>query len=145
MIYTKSPRLQIVNTASIWPLVLVLALISCKTPKAVEQSHEENRIEAISEEHETSQIDDTMTIRHSVINDTTLETTIIRKIITQNEKSAQSLQEENREASHQTKDTLTPAIIQKLLKGFAVACIGIAVVVAGFFLILLAIVLKVKK
>lgn len=128
-----------------WPFILILALASCKTPKVVEQSHEENRIEAISEEHETSQVDDTTTIRHTVINDTTLETTIIRKILTQNEKSAQSLQEENREASHQTKDTLTPAIIQKLLKGFAVACIGIAVVVAGFFLILLVIVLKVKK
>lgn len=116
-------------------LALVSALVSCKTPKVIEQSHEENRIEATSTEHETTQTDDTTTIRHTIINDTTMETTIIRKIVTQNDKSAQSLQEENHEASLQVQDTYTPAIINRLLKGIAVACIGMVVLVAGFIVL----------
>lgn len=126
-------------------LCLILALVSCKTPKVVDQSHEENRIEATSTEHEITQTDDTTTIRHTIINDTTMETTIIRNTITRNDKSAQSLQEENREASRQIQDTYTPAIINKLLKGLAVACIGMAILIAGFIVLFFWMIIKHEK
>lgn len=135
LVYTFSSREKFVNTLSMASLCLVLVLVSCKTPKVIDQSHEENRIEATSTEHETTLTDDTTTIRHTIINDTTMETTIIRKTITQNDKTAQNLQKENHEASRQVQDTYTPAIINKLLKGLAVACIGIVVLVAGFIVL----------
>lgn len=136
-----------VNTSTVLVLELVftISLVSCKTPKMSEVTQERDLIEQTSNEHETSQVDDTTTIRHTVINDTTLETKIIRKTIIQNEKAAQSLQNETHEASRETHDSLTPAIIHKLLIGFAAACIGIAVLVAGVFIVTLIILLKARR
>lgn len=136
-----------VNTTTVLVLQLVftISLVSCKTPKMSEVTQERDLIEQTSNEHETSQIDDTTTIRHTIINDTTLETKIVRKTIIQNEKAAQSLQEDTHEASREIHDSLTPAIINKLLKGFAVACIGIAVLVAGVFIATLIVLLKARR
>lgn len=47
--------------------------------------------------------------------------------------SAQSLQNNNREVSHETQDSLTSAIIRTLLKGIAFACMGYAVSKAEVF------------
>lgn len=144
-VFTKSFRSQFVNTMTVGAIGIALAMISCKAPEKIEKETEQTRTEQKSTEQEKSRVDDTTTIRHKVINDSVLETKIIRNIITQTEKAAQSLQNETREASRETHDTLTPAIIKLLLKGIVFACIGYAVLMAGVFFMILFLVLRLKK
>lgn len=144
-VFTKSFRNQFVNTVAPWAIILIWLMASCKAPEKIEKETEHTRTEQKSTQQEKSRVDDTTTIRHKVINDSVLETKIIRNIVTQNEKAAQSLQNETREASRETHDTLTPAIIKALLKGIAFACIGYAVLTAGVFFLILFIVLRLKK
>lgn len=123
-------------------LFLAFFMISCKTPQVTttETNH------AILRDSTTATIshdvDDTTTIRHTIINDTTTETKIIRRIREINEASAQSLQEKDQSMVSTTKDSLTPALLNRIIKGLAVACIGLAIVGAGFFLALILIILK---
>lgn len=136
---------QFVNTRSIAFIIFILALSGCRSPQIANQAKFHDRLEASAEEHETSTIDDTTTIRHTIINDTAYETKIIRKVINQRETLAQSLQEEQHKSSERKIDTLTPAIIKLLTKGITVACIGIAVVIAGLFIALFVIIIKIKR
>lgn len=144
-VFTKSFRNRFVNTAAAGAIGIALAMISCKAPEKIEKETEQTRTEQQSTQQEKSRVDDTTTIRHKVINDSVLETKIIRNIVTQNEKAAQSLQNETREASRETHDTLTPAIVKLLLKGIVFACIGYAVLMAGVFFMILFLVLRLKK
>lgn len=136
---------QFVYTTSRTFIILLFILSGCKSPQTAAEVETRDRSEVSAEEHETNTIDDTTTIRHTIINDTAFETKIIRKVINQRETLAQSLQDNQHQATEKKIDTLTPAIIKLLTKGIAVACIGIAVVIAGFFVILLAIIIKIKK
>lgn len=144
-VFTKSFRNRFVNTAAPWAITLALVMASCKAPEKIEKETEQTRTEQQSTQQEKSRVDDTTTIRHKVINDSVLETKIIRNIVTQTEKAAQSLQNETREASRETHDTLTPAIIKLLLKGIVFACIGYAVLMAGVFFMIFFLVLRLKK
>ena len=125
-----------------WPLLLAFFMISCKTPQVTttETTHAILRNSATATM--SHDVDDTTTIRHTIINDTLTETKIIRRIREINEASAQSLQEKDQSMASTTKDSLTPALINRIIKGLAVACIGLAVVGAGFFLALILIIIK---
>lgn len=125
-----------------WPLALVFFMMSCKTPQVTttETAHTIQRDSTTATM--SHDVDDTTTIRHTIINDTLTETKIIRRIHEINEASAQSLQEKDQAMATSTKDTLTPALFNRIIKGLAVACIGLAVVGAGFFLALILIIIK---
>lgn len=125
-----------------WPLFLVTCLISCKTPQVTTTETAHTTLRDSATATMSHDVDDTTTIRHTIINDTLTETKIIRRIHEINEASAQSLQEKDHAAATSTKDTLTPALVNRIIKGLAVACIGLAVVGAGFFLALILIILK---
>lgn len=144
-VFTKSIRNQFVNTAAPWAIILISVLVSCKAPEKVEKISDRTTLEQQSTQQEKSRVDDTTTISHKIVNDSVLETKIIRQIVTQTEKAAQSLQNQTHEASRETHDTLTPAIIRALLKGIAFACIGYAVLTAGVLFLILFIVLRQKK
>ena len=135
---------QFVNTSSRVSCIFILTCAGCKSPQTATEVETQDRTEVSAEKHETNSVDDTMTIRHTIINDTAFETKIVRKVISQRETSAQSLQENQHQATEKKIDTLTPAITKLLIKGIAVACIGIAVVIAGFLVILLIIIIKTK-
>lgn len=144
-VFTKLFRNQFVNTCAAWAIILIGTLASCKAPEKIEKETEQTMLEQTSTQQEKSRVDDTTTISHKIVNDSVLETKIIRQIVTQTEKAAQSLQNQTHEASRETHDTLTPAIIKVLLKGIAFACIGYAVLSAGVFFLILFVVLRLKK
>lgn len=123
-------------------LALVTCLISCKTPQVTTTETAHTILRDSATATASRDVDDTTTIRHTIINDTLTETKIIRRIHEINEASAQSLQEKDQAMATTTKDTLTPALINRIIKGLAVACIGLAVVGAGFFLALILIIIK---
>ena len=127
------------------PTVITLFLLGCKTPQCTSQTEIQDRSEVTVDKHETNSINDSTTILHTIINDTAYETKIIRKVINQRETSAQLLQDDKHQATEKKIDTLTPAITKLLTKGLTVACIGIAVVIAGFFICLLIIIIQIKK
>lgn len=138
-------RKQFINTTSTTLCIITLAFVGCKSPQTATVAEIRDRSEVSTEEHETSTVDDTITIHHTIINDTAYETKIIRKVINQRETMAQTQQNHKLQATEKKIDTLTPAITKLLIKGITVACIGVAVVIAGFFIILLAIIIKIKK
>lgn len=123
-------------------LALATCLVSCKTPQVSTDQSSHTTLRDSTTATASRDVDDTTTIRHTIINDTLTETKIIRRIHEVNEASAQSLQEKDHTEASVTKDTLTPALINRIIKGLAVACIGLAVVGAGFFLALILIILK---
>lgn len=127
-----------------YPALFLLAtcLISCKTPQVSTEQSAHTILKDSTTATVSRDVDDTTTIRHTVINDTVTETKIIRRIREINEASAQSLQEKDQAMATNTKDSLTPALINRIIKGLAVACIGLAVVGAGFFLALILIIIK---
>lgn len=128
---------------SIWRLLfLAFFMISCKTPQVTTSETSHTTLRDSTTATVSRDVDDTTTIRHTVINDTVTETKIIRRIREINEASAQSLQEKDQSMASTVKDSLTPALINRIFKGLAVACIGLAVVGAGFFLALILIILK---
>ena len=123
-------------------LALVTCLISCKMPQVTTTETAHTTLRDSATATICHDVDDTTTIRHTIINDTLTETKIIRRIREINEASAQSLQEKDQAMATNTKDSLTPALINRIIKGLAVACIGLAVVGAGFFLALILIIIK---
>ena len=127
---------------SLWPLLLAFFMISCKTPQVTTTETAHTTLRDSATATMSHDVDDTTTIRHTIINDTLTETKIIRRIREINEASAQSLQEKDHTEASVTKDTLTPALFNRIIKGLAVACIGLAVVGAGFFLALILIIIK---
>lgn len=136
-VFTKLLRDEYVNTVTACLVLSVVGTVGCKTPKEVVSELETAKVETTSNIQERTQLDDTTTIHHTVINDTTTITTIIRRMKEEKESSAQSLQEEQREKEVKHLDTITPALLKQIVKGLAVVCIGIALVVVGFFFILI--------
>lgn len=120
--------------------LLVLVLISCKTPEMTELHEEEKTIEQTQTEQRITQGEDTTTIWHHIINDTTTVTHIIRKYKTVEVDTAQSLQKEETKAQDVKTDTITPALISKALKGFTIGCIVVVLILLVFLVVLILVV-----
>lgn len=110
-----------------------MMLQSCKTPYLTTIEETRQTVEETSTNAEISSLDDTTTIRHSVLNDSTIETKIIRRIIFEDHKTARNLQDSSTTESKTVKDTLTPELMKKLLKGLKWTCVA-AICIALVFL-----------
>lgn len=113
-----------------------LLLIACSTPEQTTQVQEHNQNRHEEQDTTRNDVQDTTKIKHTVINDTTFETTIIRHTVEQNQHQARSLQEENKQSEATVRDSLTPELMKMVLKGFRFAYIT-AIVIALVFLLIL--------
>lgn len=110
-----------------------LIMISCSTPETITRHQENDQIERSAQDTTRNDIQDTTKIRHTVINDTTFETKIIRHTVVQNQHQAHSLQENSKQSEATVQDSLTPELMKVALKGFRFAYIT-AIVIALVFL-----------
>lgn len=111
----------------------VALVISCSTPETISRYQEHDKKEQSAQDTTRNDIQDTTKIRHTVINDTTFETKIIRHTVVQNQHQAHSLQEESKQSEASVQDSLTPELMKMALKGFRFAYIT-AIVIALVFL-----------
>lgn len=130
---------------SIVLLVLVLGAVSCRTPKETIKEHQQTSLQDSSSMHATKNLDDTTTITHKQVDSTTQVITIIRKIREESDQLAQSLHQEDRQSAVTHTDTITTAVVNRIMKGIAVVCIGLAVIAAVFLIILVILVFKLRK
>lgn len=126
-------------------LVLVLGAVSCKTPHETIKEDRQTEVKDTSTIHAIKNTDDTTTITHKQIDSTTQVITIIRKIREENDQTAQSLHEETQQTNIRHTDTITTAVVNRIMKGIAIVCIGLAVIAAVFIIILIAIVIYLRK
>lgn len=126
-------------------IVLTLLLMACSTPSQSVQEEGAAHLEQSSQAHETTQLDDTTTITHKRIDSTSTVTQIIRKVIYDKDHLAQSLQDSTYQNSRRVEDTLTPALINTIIKGFAVACIGLGLMMLGFFVVVVILIFRSSK
>lgn len=124
---------------------LVLLLMACSTPSQSIREEGISHLEQHDQSHETAQLDDTTTITHKRIDSTSTVTQIIRKVIYDKDRSAQSLQDSSYQSSRRVEDTLTPALINTISKGFAVACIGLGLMMLGFFVVVVILIFRLSK
>lgn len=124
---------------------LLIFNISCRTPSQSVQEEGSSHLEQRDQAHDTSQLDDTTTITHKHIDSTSTVTQIIRKVIYDKDHSARSLQDLTSQSSRRVEDTLTPALINTISKGFAVACIGLGLMVLGFFVVVVILIFRLSK
>lgn len=124
---------------------LIIFITSCRTPSQSVWEEGTAHLEQQSKEHENTQLDDTTTITHKRIDSTSTVTQIIRKIIYDKDRSAQSLQDSSYQSSRRVEDTLTPALISTISKGFAVACIGLGLMMLGFFVVVVILIFRLSK
>ena len=115
----------------------VALLISCSTPEQTTQVQEHNQNRHEEQDTTRNDVQDTTKIKHTVINDTTFETTIIRHTVEQNQHQARSLQNENKQSEATVRDSLTPELMKMVLKGFRFAYITAIVIALVFLLILI--------
>ena len=124
---------------------MLLLLTSCRTPSQSVQEQATVHQELHDQEHETSQLDDTTTITHKRIDSTSTVTQIIRKVIYDKDLSAQSLQDSTYNSSRRVEDSLTPALISTISKGFAVACIGLGLMMLGFLVVVVILIFRLSR
>lgn len=124
---------------------LIIFIMSCRTPSQSVREEGMAHLEQQSKEHENSQLDDTTTITHKRIDSTSTVTQIIRKVIYDKDRSAQSLQDSSYQSSRRVEDTLTPALINTISKGFAVACIGLGLMMLGFLVVVVILIFRLSK
>lgn len=124
---------------------LLIFIMSCRTPSQSIREEGMAHLEQSSQGHETSQLDDTTTITHKRIDSTSTITQIIRKVIYDKDQSARSLQDSTYNSSRRVEDTLTPALINTIIKGFAVACIGLGLMMLGFFVVVVILIFRSSK
>ena len=124
---------------------MLLLLTSCSTPAQSVQEQGSSHLEQHDKAHETSQLDDTTTITHKRVDSTYTITQIIRKVIYDKDQSARSLQDSTYNSSRRVEDTLTPALISTISKGFAVACIGLGLMMLGFFVVVVILIFRLSK
>ena len=129
---------------STWCLLLLLVM-GCSTPSQSIREEGASHLEQTSQEHENSQLDDTTTITHRHIDSTTTVTQIIRKIIYDKDQSARSLQDSTYTNSRRVEDSLTPALISTISKGFAVACIGLGLMMLGFLFVVVILIFRLSR
>lgn len=125
--------------------MLLIIVMSCSTPSQSIQEEGISHLEQTSQEHEKSQLDDTTTITHKRIDSTATVTQIIRKIIYDKDQSARSLQDSTYQNSRRVEDSLTPALISTISKGFAVACIGLGLMVLGFLIVVVILIFRLSR
>ena len=125
--------------------ILLLIVMGCSTPSQSIREEGISHLEQTSQEHEKSQLDDTTTITHKRIDSTATVTQIIRKIIYDKDQSARSLQDSTYTNSRRVEDSLTPALISTISKGFAVACIGLGLMVLGFLIIVVILIFRLSR
>lgn len=125
--------------------LFLITLTACSTPSQSVQEQGISHLEQHNQEHETAQLDDTTTITHKRIDSTSTVTQIIRKVIYDKDLSAQSLQDSTYNSSRRVEDTLTPALISTISKGFAVACIGLGLMMLGFFVVVVILIFRSSK
>lgn len=125
--------------------ILLLIFMSCSTPSQSIREEGISHLEQTSQEHEKSQLDDTTTITHKRIDSTATVTQIIRKIIYDKDQSARSLQDSTYQNSRRVEDSLTPALISTISKGFAAACIGLGLMVLGFLIIVVILIFRLSR
>lgn len=125
--------------------MLLILVMSCSTPSQSIQEEGISHLEQTSQEHEKSQLDDTTTITHKRIDSTATVTQIIRKIIYDKDQSARSLQDSTYQNSRRVEDSLTPALISTISKGFAAACIGLGLMVLGFLIIVVILIFRLSR
>lgn len=126
-------------------IFLVLLLMACSTPSQSIREEGISHLEQHDRSHENAQLDDTTTITHKRIDSTSTVTQIIRKVIYDKDRSAQSLQDSSYQSSRRVEDTLTPALINTISKGFAVACIGLGLMMLGFFVVVVILIFRLSK
>ena len=125
--------------------ILISFLMGCSTPSQSVQEEGTKHIEQHTQEHETAQLDDTTTITHRRIDSTATVTQIIRKIIYDKDQSARSLQDSTYTNLKRVEDSLTPALISTISKGFAVACIGLGLMVLGFLIVVVILIFRLSR
>lgn len=124
---------------------LIIFIMSCRTPSQSIRQEGISHLEQHDQSHENAQLDDTTTITHKRIDSTSTVTQIIRKVIYDKDRSAQSLQDSSYQSSRRVEDTLTPALINTISKGFAVACIGLGLMMLGFFVVVVILIFRLSK
>ena len=126
-------------------LLQLLIFTGCSTPSQSIREEGTSHLEQHAQEHETAQLDDTTTITHKRIDSTATVTQIIRKIIYDKDQSARSLQDSTYQSSRRVEDSLTPALISTISKGFAVACIGLGLMVLGFLIVVVILIFRLSR
>ena len=126
-------------------ILMLLLVMGCSTPSQSIQEEGTTHIEQHAQEHETAQLDDTTTITHRRIDSTATVTQIIRKIIYDKDQSARSLQDSTYTNLKRVEDSLTPALISTISKGFAVACIGLGLMVLGFLVVVVILIFRLSR
>ena len=134
---------EFVNTCS--GAFLLLMAMSCSTPSQSIQEEGISHLEQHDQEHENAQLDDTTTITHKRIDSTSTVTQIIRKVIYDKDRLARSLQDSTYTNSRRVEDSLTPALISTISKGFAVACIGLGLMVLGFLIVVVILIFRLSR
>lgn len=124
---------------------LLLLVMGCSTPSQSIREEGVSHLEQTSQAYENSQLDDTTTITHRRIDSTSTVTQIIRKIIYDKDQSARSLQDSTYQSSRRVEDSLTPALISTISKGFAVACIGLGLMMLGFFVVVVILIFRLSR
>lgn len=126
-------------------ILMLLFVMGCSTPSQSIQEEGISHLEQTSQEHEKSQLDDTTTITHRRIDSTATITQIIRKVIYDKDQSARSLQDSTYTNLKRVEDSLTPALISTISKGFAVACIGLGLMVLGFLIVVVILIFRLSR
>ena len=125
--------------------ILLLIVMGCSTPSQSIREEGASHLEQQAQEHENTQLDDTTTITHKRIDSTSTVTQIIRKVIYAKDHLARSLQDSTYNSSRRVEDSLTPALISTISKGFAAACIGLGLMMLGFFVIVVILIFRLSR
>lgn len=116
-------------------LCLIWITMGCSTPKEVTQERLETSSERQLETHQAGTADDSTTIIHQRRDDSTIITKIVRHITYENREASRSNSDSTAVGLTKRTDTITPELVKAIVKGFAVACIGVGLTVLGLLLI----------
>lgn len=145
-VYTSTERNRRVNVAHgghlkefLYTLSLALQLawltMGCSTPKQISHERLETSSENRLETYQSGASDDSTTIIHQRRDDSTIITKIIRHITYENREASRSNSDSTAVGTNKHTDTITPGLVKIIMKGFAVACIGVGLTVLGLLLI----------
>lgn len=109
--------------------------MSCNTPKEISEERLETSSENRLETYQSGAADDSTTIIHHRRDDSTIITKIIRHIKYENREASRSNSDSTAVGTSKHTDTITPGLVKIIMKGFAVACIGVGLTVLGLLLI----------
>lgn len=150
---TSTERIRRVNVAHgrhlkeiLYTLSLILELalftMSCSTPKEISHERLETSSENRLETYESGAADDSTTIIHHRRDDSTIITKIIRHITYENREASRSNTDSTAVGTSKRTDTITPGLVKIIMKGFAVACIGVGLTVLGLLLVVVILLFK---